>query len=583
MNVRYLYLLAFVLLLPLVIGCASATPAPTPVPPTSAAAAPPPATRVPTTAAPQATAPTAVPPTATTAKPAGPVGDLKIGVRDDAKNINPYLAATATDQRIVGMMYDTLLYWDDAKGLTPWLATKWTCADDGLKCVFTLDPNAKFHDGNPVTAKDVAYSFNMTREKQFPSIVMSIAALDQVTATGDREVTMTFKTKQVDTLRFVGTVISIVEQAQWEKVTDPKNYANWDNPIGSGAFKIKQRVEGQYITLENTGTHYRFKPTVKTITFQVMSDDNVATLALKKGDVDAIFGNIAPNIATDVQKNPNAYPNIKLATAGGTGTQTVLWNLRKAPYNDVKFRQAVAQAVDVDSIIKNALLGFADRAGAGFVPPAAGIFYNKAVGPVKYDEAAAKAALDAAGYKDANNDGLRELQDGKPLKIEILSLNVAPSTDIGDMIVAQLKKVGISAVATPLTSDAQLERMRTASFDAALSSVSLSVPNMMMYYFHSSRAAIKDGRVVGFNRGGFENAEYDKLSTDSLAEFDQTKRAQIHNRLQEILAAQLPQVPLYIPQILNLYNETRFTGWVNKPGVGIENFESFESLKLIAR
>lgn len=537
------------------------------------------------TAPPAPTAPTAVPATSapTAAKPSGPVGELKVAVREDAKNINPYLAATSTDQRIVGLLYDTLLAWDDNKGLVPWLASEWKCADDGLSCVFTLDPKAVFHDGKPLTAKDVEYSFNMTREKQFPSIVMSIAALDKVTATGERQVTMTFKSKQVDTLRFVGTVISIVPQALWDKVPDPKNYANWDNPVGSGAFKLKQRVEGQYIVLENSGTHYRFKPTVKTITFQVMTDDNVALLALKKGDIDAIFGNIPPAIATDIQKNPSGYPNIKVVTAGGTGTQTVLWNLRKAPFNDLKFRLAVAQAVDVDSIIKMALMGYADRATAGFVPPAAGIFFDKDVKPVKYDEAAAKAALDAAGYKDANNDGARELPDGKALKIEILTLNVPPSTDIGDLIVAQLKKVGISATATALTSDAQTERLRTANFDAALSSVSVSVPNMMMYYFHSSRAVMKDGRVSGFNRGGFENADYDKLSTQSLAEFDTAKRVQIHNQLQEILAAQQPQVPLYHSQVLSVYNESRFTGWVNKPSTGIENFESFEKLVYVAK
>lgn len=508
----------------------------------------------------------------------GPTSDLKVAVRDDAKNINPYLAATAADQRVVGLIYDTLLYWDNEKGLQPWLASEWKCAEDGLSCVFKLDPKATWHDGKPVTAKDVEYSFNMVREKQFPSIVMAIPALDKVIATGDREVTMTFKEKQVDTLRFVGTVISIVPQAVWEKVPDPKNYANWDNPIGSGAFKLKERVEGQYIVLENTGTHYRLKPAVKIITLQVMKDESVAVLALKKGDIDAIFWSVAPSVAVDVQKNPADYPGIKLAVAGGTSTYTLLWNLRKAPYNDAAFRKAVAQAIDVEAIIKNALLGFADRASAGLVPPAAGIFYNKNVAPVKYDEAAAKAALDAAGYKDVNNDGLRELPDGKPLKIDILTLNVSPSLEIGDMIVAQLKKVGISATATPLTSDAHLERLRTANYDAALSSVSLVVPNMMMYYFHSSRGAIKDGRVVGFNRGGFANPEYDELSMKSLSEFDQAKRIQIHFRLQEILAQELPQVPLYHPQILNLYSEAHFTGWVNKPGIGIENNDTYTNL-----
>ncbi|MBI5028968.1 MAG: ABC transporter substrate-binding protein [Chloroflexi bacterium] len=519
----------------------------------------------------------------TTAKPSGPSGDLKIAVRDDAKNINPYLAATATDQRIVGLMYDTLLAWDDNKGLVPWLASEYKCADDGLSCVFKIDPKATWHDGTALTEKDVEYSFNMIREKQFPSIVASIAALDKVTATGEREITMTFKQKQVDTLRFVGTVVSIIPKAQWDKVPDAKNYANWDKPTGSGAFKLKERVEGQYIVLENTSAHYRFKPAIKTITLQVTKDENVSLLALKKGDVDAIYDGISPNVAIDIQKNPANYPGIKVVTTGGTGTSTLMWNTRKAPYDNAAFRKAIAQAVDVDAIIKNALQGFADRASAGLVPPAAGAFFNKNISPIKYDDAAAKAALDAAGFKDANNDGLRELPDGKPLKIEILTLNVPPSTDIGDLIVAQLKKVGINASTTPLTSDAQLERLRTANFDAALANVSLSVPNMMFYFFNSTRGDMKDGRVVGNNRSGFKNEEYDKLSVASLAEFDQAKRVQTHNRLQEILGQELPVVPLYHSQVLGVYNEARFTGWVVKPGTGIENFESYEKLAYTAK
>lgn len=574
---RYVVITLIVVLSTLLASCAAPTPtpAPTAVPKAQATAVPP--TAVPPTVAPTKAPPTAVPPTATPAPPKI-AGNLRIAVKQDATVLNPYLGFSETETFVIGLIYDTLLYWDPEKDLQPGLADSWAFGDGGMSISFKLNPNAKWHDGTPVTVQDVIYSADLVKAK-FPQIGRSVANVTKVEAVGEREVKFSLNQPWPDAPRYIGNTISIVPKAVWEKITDPANFTNLEKPIGSGAFAFKERAAGQRIVLENTGKHHRIKPNIQTITLEVVGDESVAVMALKKGDFDALSWDVSPSLALDVRDKPANYPNIKLATAAGTSTKTLMFNLRKAPFNDVKFRQAVAKAIDTKSIIDKALMGLADPLGPGLVASSAG-WYNSKVAMVAFDAEKAKAELEAAGYKDANKDGLHELPDGKPLKVTILVPVGQPSTDVGDIMAANLTKVGIQAEVKPLAPDAFLNQLRLGDFDAALSGPSMSIqPGMMFFYFHSSRGVITSGRVAGFNYGGYNSPEYDKLADASSKEVDWAKRKDILFQMQELLAKDMPQVPLYVPKVLNLYRDDKLTGWVVKPSSGILNSETFEKLQ----
>lgn len=506
-------------------------------------------------------------------------GDLWIAVLEDVRNLNPNVATGVTEQTVIGLVYDVLVGYTDEGEFEPWLADRWELSPDGLKITFHLNPKAKWHDGKPVTADDVAFSLMYPKEKRLVSRMMVLMNMTKAVAVDKHTVEVEFRSKQVDNLRLVGTAMAIIPKHIWQNVDDPMNFPNLDNPVGSGPFRVKKRASGQYVILESTGSHYRSNPKVDTLNFRVVRSEDVGVLSLKTNTVHMLGWSIDPSIVTDVQSNPARYPNVKVAKGELATTNTLLFNLRKAPYNNAEFRKAVAHAVDAKKIIDMTMMGFANPAGPGLVPPSAGKYHNSKIARLGFSLDKAKSILDAAQFVDRNGDGWREMPGGEPLSMEILTLNTRPSMDSGDIIANDLKKIGINARVTPLTPEARENKVKSADFDASLWSVSFSNLDMIFYYFHTSRGVVEDGKVVGFNRGGFSNRTFDELAEKSRAEFDETKRVRMFHEMQEVFSREIPQVALYHPVKLMLYRDDRFTGWVERPQSAIDNWDTFVNVQ----
>lgn len=506
-------------------------------------------------------------------------GALRVAVREDIKNLNPNVATGESETRIIGLIYDTLLVYNDDGEFEPGLADRWEISPDGLKITFYLNQKATWHDGTPVTAEDAAFSLLYPRQKRLVSKMMELMNMDTAAAVGKYEVEVSLKERQSDSLRLIATGMAIVPKHIWQKINDPMNFPNLDDPIGSGPFRLKKLVAGQYALLENTGDYYRRIPKIGSVVLQVVRDETVGVMSLKRGEFDTLGWSVDAGIVTDVRQNPGRYPNIKYAKGEVLSTSTLLFNLRKPPFDNKAFRKAVAQAIDREAIVETALLGYATPAGPGFAPPSLGKYYNKNIAPLVYSPSAARAALDAAGFKDTNGDGWREMPGGKSLSFEIATMNTRGSMDIGDMIANNLRRVGVNAAITPLAPEAHTNKLKTADFDTALSGVSYGTLEMLFYYLHTSRGVIKDGRVVGFNRGGFANPTYDKLIVEFRGEFNTQKRRELYYRVQELLADEMPQVPLYHPWNLTLYRDDKLIGWVISPRSGVDTGDTYFSVR----
>ncbi len=544
------------------------------------------------TAQPTAVAPTSPPPTAAAKPTAVPAtqppqptatpatgGDLLVAMQEDANLLNPYLGFNSTETFCIGLIYDTLLGYDlEQAELLPGLADSWEWDEDYMGVTFYLNPEAKWHDGEPVTADDVVFSFTYMAEQQFPiffAIARNYGGIEKV---DEHTVHIQFNYPQVDAPRFVGTVVSIIPEHIWKDIADGQSFANLDNPVGSGPFRLQERAGGQYLILEATGEHYRYNPSVDTITVQIVADETVAVLSLKQGDLDVLGWDVSPDVAADVLENPGDYPEIKVAQVKGLGTTTVMFNLRKPPYDNLEFRKALAQAINTQTIIEDVLLGFAEPVGPGLFPPAAARWYNDAIPLVEYDPEAAMAALDAAGFVDADGDGWRDQPDGTPINIQFVATTDPASQDVANYIAADLADVGIQVTLDLVDPMGLRPRLQAADFDAVLSGVSLSEPGMIAYYLGSDRGVIEDGQVVGFNYGGYASEEFDGVAQASRTAFDIAERQQLLYQAQEILARDMPQIPLYIPNILNLYSEAHFSGWVIEQGGGVINMDTLENL-----
>ena len=136
---------------------------------------------------------------------------------------------------------------------------------------------------------------------------------------------------------------------------------------------------------------------------------------------------------------------------------------------------------------------------------------------------------------------------------------------------ANLQALGLSSEVIAIPQDGWVPTLMQAQFDVALYSISLNEPEMLFFYLHSSRGVWNGSHSSGLNYGGYANPQFDEVASASLRELDPLQRRELVYQMQEILAVDLPHVPLCCPRILNLFRTERFTRWLMQPGTGLLN------------
>ncbi|MGC8786748.1 MAG: ABC transporter substrate-binding protein, partial [Anaerolineae bacterium] len=283
-------------------------------------------------------------------------GEVHLAIRENIQTLNPYLTQNASEKFVVSLLYDTLLEKDAQGGLHPNLAQDWELTPDGSRLMFRLNPQARWHNGEAVTASDVVFSFRLVQQNEFPGFARMVALVHRVEAISPTEVEFTLFATWPDAVRLLGTGLHIVPAMLWENVDDPLYYANLDNPIGSGPFLLAEYVPEKQLVLRNTGVHPNCQPRIETLVLEIQRDESKALKALKEGKLDALGWEITPAQAREVQDHPKDYPGIKVAEAPGLSVYTLLFNLRIAPFNNLALRHALAQALDSQAIIDQVLM-----------------------------------------------------------------------------------------------------------------------------------------------------------------------------------------------------------------------------------
>ncbi|MGQ9492796.1 MAG: ABC transporter substrate-binding protein [Anaerolineae bacterium] len=505
-------------------------------------------------------------------------GELHLAIREDIQSLNPYLTQNASEEFVASLLYDTLLEIDAHGELHPSLAEHWNLTPDGSRLAFRLNPQARWHNGQAVSADDVLFSFDLVRQGGFPGFARMAMLVHRVEAISPMEVEFTLFTTWPDAVRLLGTGLRIVPAMLWRSVDDPLHYANLDNPIGTGPFRLAEHVTGKQFVLRNTGVHHASQPLVNTVILEIQRDEAKALKALKEGKLDALGWDIPPDQARDILNRPEEYKGIRLAEAPGLTTYTLLFNLRTAPFSNQSFRHALAQALDTQGIIDKALMGFGDAGTPNLFPPASP-WHDADIAPIAFDPQEAAAKLSAAGFVDRNGDGLRENPDGSMLQIPIICPKQDTMLKIVELVVAQWGAVGIAAKTEPKAQDQIMPILMQAQFSVILHKMSFTEPEMAFFYFHSSRGELRDGQISGLNYGGYANLHYDEMVETMQQVQDPDECRQLLYELQEVLAADLPQIPLCVPRVLNLYREDRFTDWSAQPSLGLLNRMSLCGLR----
>lgn len=334
------------------------------------------------------------------------------------RSVNPLNAPSwDVEQEFQRLVYDTLTRAGTDGKVQPWAAESWQVVNPTTVTV-TLRQGMKFHDGQPVTAADVAFSYNFIKQNKIGAYQVALDSIEAVTAKDPR--TVEFKLTAPYAPLYLSTFgqVPILPEHIWSQ--HQQKPADWDNAqmIGSGPFKFQSFAPGQELVLLKNSDHFA-APKVDKLVLRPFSSAESRFLAMQKGDVQFHESKgLPPSQNIEAKKNPL----FGMIESPGSDVRWLDFNVSRPPFQDYAFRLALVQAIDYKTIVTDVLKGQGDP-GQGFVPPGNTYWHDASLQPVsddskphyyQFDLSKAKAALKQAGYEWDASGRLLYPKDYKP-------------------------------------------------------------------------------------------------------------------------------------------------------------------------
>ena len=446
-------------------------------------------------------------------------------IESSPTNLDPRVGVDAPSERIDDLIFDDLLSRGDHLDVAPGLAERWEIPDP-LTYIFHLHHPVTFHDGRPLTSRDVKWTFDSLLTGKIRSAkTATYRFVDRIETPDDY--TVIFRMKEPDAAlpwNLSDGAIGIVPFGSGNEVTT--------HPIGSGPFKFVSSETDKELIIERNDDYWGEKAKLTRVRFAVVPDATTEALELRKGTGDLSINSLTPDTVHTLEREPF------LAVEHGTGTeiQYLGFNLRDPILKDVRVRQAIAYGLDRRPMIQYLWGGWAQPARS--VLPPQSWAYNGDVPAYDHDPEKARALLDAAGYPATN--GVRFHITMKTSTTESTRLMVA-------VIQQQLREVGIVLDIRSFESATFLADVVNGAFQLyGLRWVGGNQDPDIFYVFHSSRFPPN-----GANRGHYSNPKVDGLIDQARREVGQNQRKSTYAELQLILANELPYIDLwYLDNVL---------------------------------
>ncbi len=466
----------------------------------------------------------------------------------DARRLNPIIANDSASGTINDQVFNGLVKYDKDIRLVGDLAERWDVSPDGKTITFHLRKGVKWHDGVEFTAEDCLFTYQkLTDPKVATPYGSSYTDVAKAEAVDWHTFRVTYKEPFSPALESwsMGMIPKHVLEGK-DINTDPFNR----HPIGTGPYRFKEWAAGQKIVLQANDDYFEGRPNIDELIYRIIPDSSTMFQELLSGGVDMMGLNpiqyLRKSETRRIRENYRKfrYPANVYTYMG--------YNLTSKLFTDKGVRQALAYAIDRQSIIDGVLLGLGR--------PCTGPFsyvswaYNPNVKSYAYDPELARRMLREAGWKDTDGDGVLD-KNGRPFRFTILT-NQGNSERIhaAEIIQQNFKKVGIDAGIRVMEWQAFLEQIDKRSFDAIILGWSMGRDPDLYDIWHSSKT--KKGE---YNFVGYKNPEVDKLLVAGRRTFDIEMRKKIYYRIHAILAEEQPYAFLYVPDATPIVHK-RFKG-----------------------
>jgi peptide/nickel transport system substrate-binding protein len=463
-------------------------------------------------------------------------GSVVMIIESSPNNLDLRVGTDAQSERLGGQIFDALVKKDEHYELRPWLATSWE-QPDALTWVFHLRDGVRFHDGRPLVAEDVAYTIESLIDGSLVTAKGgNFAAVDRAEVR-DR-LTVVVKMKRPDAgllFNMSDGLFGVVPRGSG------KDFGL--HPVGSGPFKFVSAVQDKEVIVERNHDYWADRvdamppvaaggQRIERIRFTVVPDTITSALELKKGSAD-----LASNVVTlDMVHTLEAEPNLKVESGAGSPVVYVTFNVTDPLLKDRRVRQAVACAIDRHAIVDAIWRGQARLANTLLPTGHWAAAANDELSQYPHDVARAQRLLEEAGFP-AGKDGVR------------LRLTMKTSTDETTRLMAAVLQQQLRAAGIAL-------EIRSAEFGTFYADVTKGAfqiyalrwigsnedPDIFRYAYGSGSFPPKGG-----NRGRYSNARVDALLGEASASSDRAVRKKDYVEVQQILAEELPGIPLWYP------------------------------------
>lgn len=448
---------------------------------------------------------------------------ITIAIDADYQTLHPANWTTSVESRIDSQIYDTLVRYnfEDESKLDGVIAESWEISEDACCYTFHLREGITFHNGTPLTAKDVAFSMDLYAASEAQA--GDVAGYDHCEIVDDHTINIYTSSPFAPFLNNL-TLVYIGSQDYYESVGEE---AFAQEPVGCGPYKFVSHNEGDKLVLEAYSDYYMGAAAIKNVTFKVISDMSSMSIGLQSHGID--FAEIDAPIRSTLE----SAEGVTVTTAEQTAFAFVAMNTEKEPFNNVKFRQAVNYALDRQSLIDTVMEGAAvensnllskDRFG-----------YSDNQKQYTYDVEKAKALLAECGYADGCDLGTFVVADQYKLLAQVVQ--------------EQLKAVGLTCQLEILEFNAYLNKLMQGDFTITALRMQLEgdTQNVAM--------AITKEFIGMANNARWYNDQVEEWFQQAVVTVDETERAAIYDQIFSLVQEEAVYAVLYNPIMLYAHND----------------------------
>ena len=463
-----------------------------------------------------------------------------IALSDNVKTIDPIGSPSvdAASERVRALMFNSLVKKDEKFDYVPELASNIQRSDDGLSFTFALRDGVTFHDGRPFTSADAKYTLDTVLASTFAKA----ASFFEGSGANKTAYVKSVEAPDAHTLiirlnkQWTGLLPNLVPIAMIPKDSYESQKTH---PLGTGPFKFKSYDQSQQVVdLEANANYYDGPPHIPALRVRAISDSNAMQAELRSGRVD--MAPLPTSLSPDAIKALGQDPNLEVHQFAGSNLNLMTFNTAEAPLDNVKVRQAIAYAIDRESMVRDLALGQGKIAHS--ILPEESWAYTQGQ-TYHFDPSMAKKLLDDAGFRDPDGDG-PQMRFSKPIVFRI-SGSSASARQYGGVIQNYLKDVGIPVSIETSELNVLFEFLRRGQFQMTYGQWVGGNQDPLFYHDLFATSEIPTETRAARNRSRYSNPELDKILDEAENTYDHAKAAPLYAKAQEIISRDMPVFPLW--------------------------------------